>query len=441
MDVLASKMNSPLNEVIWSDVRDDIKRANPELASLIDDINPDNSYRFIKARYQFGDLIVKNGVLQFPYGDKIVPLNKAETVSDQAYRHLSYSPIPLSLILGKSCEIFVHNGDRAIPLNTISSGSLFGTFETLDCLFGKQSKPVWDVSAGAISILMLPKITEVAGIKRLRFHYDLPQSVRIKQAVDHWEAFRRIARHHNFTQPWEITILFFTKKWVSHLHDPSWAEFYQYVFKQGWEQSQYAIDKISFGLFWQQFVKALNRRNIKATAYLSDTIKHLFLIATDGAPAFIPDDHSQLLAPTMGLKQAFVEVYGLKKHLPTILYSSLLSSRQQPNKTGYYSLSMPTLLEGYPEDKVNFTIMMALKNIKLMINTLLHSEKSQITLIDRVLFEYFHVEPDKYHETMQSDLVPMQDSAFLVDHNNYPDRQFCDTSSFWRGCIRISRQN
>ena len=46
----------------WAEVRAEVEKANPELTKLIDQLNPNKTYKLIKARYLFGDLIVENGI-------------------------------------------------------------------------------------------------------------------------------------------------------------------------------------------------------------------------------------------------------------------------------------------------------------------------------------------------------------------------------------------
>src|SRR5690349_11490610 len=126
---------------------------------------------------------------------------------------LSYSPIPLSLLLNKNSEVFLQEAERTIPLNIIKPGQLFGTFETLDFIFNKPSSALWNVSAGARSVFMLPKINESFSIKRLRNHYHLSLDTQLKYLTQHWQIFKEISHVPTFSSPWQSEVLFFTKPW------------------------------------------------------------------------------------------------------------------------------------------------------------------------------------------------------------------------------------
>jgi len=107
----------------------------------------------------------------------------------------------------------------------------------------------------------------------------------------------------------------------------------------------------------------------------------------------------------------------------------------------YYSLFYPILLEGSPQSTRASTIMLNLRDTKLLLDLLKRSynakSKFNYDFIRRAQFEYFHVESDKYCEIKQSQLIPNSDPAFQ-QKDLFKDRTFCSTSSFWRGCIRIS---
>lgn len=427
-----------ITELTWKEARADVIRVNPELASIIDKLNPDNNYKLIKASYLFGDYIVKDGVLQLPIDKALTPIT-SNALDHTLLKELNYATIPLSLLLNKSSEIFVTEDSRIIPLNIFKPGKLFGTFETLDYIFKKGSEPIWNVSAGARSLCMLPKISEASGFKRLRANYNLFSGANLKCLSDHWYVFKEIATHEKESQPWISHILIFGKEWlIGKENDPAWFQFQRYLFEQGWRQSQYAIDKIKFGLFWQHFVRAITHRNLKPAPYLSDTVKHLLLIATGSAPAFIAADESQLAAPTQILQEAFIDIYQLNHYLPTIIHPALLAENGS-RASVYYSLALPTLLEGSPQSKSNTTLMLDIRDIKLMLETLLRAIDIKNHILSDIKFEYFHTEEDKFGEIQSSKLVPTLDDSFLTTNKYYKDRIFCATSSFWRGCIKISK--
>lgn len=425
-----------IQEVTWPTVREEVKRVNPELTKIIDSIDPDQKYKLIKVSYSFGDLIVDQGFLQLPDNQgKIYPVS-SKHIDPHIQKQLAYSPIPLSLLLNKVSEVFIMDNERVIPLKVLEPGNLFGTFETLNFIFQIPSQPLWYVSAGSRIIFTLPKISESSGLKRLRLHYEIPADTSLRLLSEHWDLFKKIANHKNFNDPWQSQLILFTEKWFDFdKNDVRWLKFLRYLFEQGWLQSQRIIQKEQFGVFWQKYHRAITHRRLRPTLYLSDTFKHLLLIASGESPAFIPVQ-SNLVAPIRGLQKALLDIYQLKNnYIPTMMCTGL--PNQKKHNLIYYSLSFPTLLEGSPESKnTSSTIMLDLRDIKLLMNTLLRDSSIEHSFLKKVTFDYFHVEDDIYNEIQSSKLIPKEDNRFA--DTTFPDLDFCSTSPFWRGCIRIS---
>lgn len=428
-----------LQEVEWQDIRTEVKRVNKPFADIIDKLSLNKRYKLIKATYKFGDLIIKDGVTYLPGAmNSISSINDLKTDA-KVKNKLLYSPIPLLLILKRSCEVFIDKGARVIPLNTFEPGSFLGLFEIMDYLYRKPNVPKWSVSSGARSIFMLPKINEAIGFKKLRIQYNLPSSTVIKDLSDHWHVFKLIASSPSFSQEWQTEILFFTEDWFKHFNDPAWFEFFQYLIGNSWQNAQFAISKIDLGLNWEYFSEAISSRNLKPSIYLADQLKHIIYIAAGMWPGFRPADDSLHIAPITGLQEAFTEFYSLKHYLPTMMYACMLRS---DNKLPvYYSLHHSVLVEGSPKNRSSSTIIFDLRNIKLLLDTLKraykHDTKFSYDFINKANFDFFHVEPDKFQEIKSSQLIPETDSSFLLEQKTHKDRAFCSTSSFWRGCVKI----
>ena len=419
-----SRLANNLQEVSWVQIREEVARINPELASIVDAINPNKKYKLIRATYQFGDYIINQGELFLPSGKSLLALKHQDsTLQDQ----LGYSAIPLFLTLKNCNEVFIDTGSRIIPLNLFYPGSLLGLFETLDFMFERKSRAKWSVTAGSRSIFMLPKINRLDGLKQLRFAYGLSSHTKIQNLRDHWDVFQQIAKRPNFSQPWQQEILLFTKEWFVHQKDPAWFPFYQYLFKHGFSQAKFSIDKIQQALDWESFIDVSASRGLKPTPYLADQIKHIMLIASEKWPGFRPSDDDQV-APIQGIQEAFLNTYQLKQHFPAVMHACLLNADK--GLPVYCSLALPTLLEGSPNNESSATLMLTLRDIKMYLS-ILEEAAAEKSLID---FSYFHVEPDKYQEILSSRHIPEGDRFFQQNFS----QEFCHTSPFWRGCIRVA---
>lgn len=442
---MARQKEELLQEVTWEDVRADVKQVNPEFANIIDKLNPGKNLKLIKAIYSFGNLIVDNGILNLPVTKFRLAKLGDPLINQNITKQLNYSPIPLFLTLKKSHEVFIEANQRVIPLNLFKAGSLLGLFESIDSLFNDISRPKWSVSAGTRSIFMVPKINETIGFRRLRAEYALPSSMQVQQLSDHWELFKEIATHPNFKQKWQSEVLFFTDEWmIKHQRDLAWYDFRNYLFQMGWQQAKFAMgkneDRVDISLAWRKFTEIISSRRLKPTPYLADHVKHIVTIAAGRWPGFRPADDLQEVAPIIGLQDAFISVYQLRKYYPTIMYASLFNRNEK--LPIYYSLNYPTLLEGSAYNYGTSTLMMDLRDIKLLLDIFKEIITSTGESIDKHIlekshFEYFHVEQDKLKEIKSSKVLAFNDPRLKQGHDKVSKRILCTTSSFWRGCIQI----
>jgi hypothetical protein len=428
-----------IQQLTWADAREDVTKVDRALGEIIDKISPNKNYPLFKVTYSFGDLVVKNGSLQLPQEKgHLLPLIDAG-LDTKTKNKLTYSSIPLFLTLKNCHEVFLDTSDRIIPLNLFKAGSLLGLFESMDFLFNHKSNPKWNVSAGARSLFMLPKISEMQGLKRLCKQYGLDNSyTSLLNFSDHWHVFKSIVAHPTFTQSWQSEILIFSKEWLNS-HDPSWAEFRYYLFQNAWQQSQFAMSKVELNLIWETFLKTITLRRLKPTTYLANHLKHLMLIASGHSPGFRPADELQQVAPCRGLEEAFLNVYMLKHYLPTLMHPQLLD--HSSGLPVYYSLMFPTLLEGSIYKKNSSTIMLDLQEVHLLLSILFDSSSHNKFFMEvglqNILFKCFHVETDHQGKIHSSRVIPEQDPDFLRQTTCFSGRIFCASSSFWRGSIQI----
>jgi hypothetical protein len=438
MIFMSHEQDKNLKLVYWQDIREKVKSVNPEFAQIIDQINPDKNYPLIQASYNFGDLIVKDGETFLPSEKGLISLN-SPTLAKTVSKELAYTSIPLFLTLQNANEVYIHSGERAIPLNTFHEGSFLGLFETIDFMCGRTSSSRWCVSAGSRNVFMLPKLNDISGFKKLKIEFNLDSDVQPRHLTDHWRLFKNIAQHPNFKTPWKNTVLFFTRNWFQQAQkDLAWFGFERYIFKEGWTQADMSIGKIGTRLNWQYFSEAIAARNLKPTPYLSNQLKHLLLVSTGQWPGFRVDDTLDAIGPMARLQEIILDVYALKKYYPTVFYSSSLATPS--SLLLYYSLSYPSILEGsYMND--NSTIMLDMRTLKLLIETIqpILNKISQSNL-SKKKFTYLHVENDKFHEIQPSSQVTQLDPSLLTYQTKYPNQEFCETSQFWRGCFMIQEK-
>ncbi len=123
---------SYLQAIPWQDARAEIKQACAEVASLIDALDPAKKYPLIKARYNFGDKIVENGLLNLPTeSGQLLPITDSR-IPDFARKVLDYSPVPLGILTNHSIEVFRELDDRIFSIDYHGKGFDIGIWEYFD---------------------------------------------------------------------------------------------------------------------------------------------------------------------------------------------------------------------------------------------------------------------------------------------------------------------
>jgi hypothetical protein len=433
-----------LQILTWQDAREDVKQVNPELASIIDNINPDDSYKLYRVRYPFGAMICTEGTVNVPsQSHGIVPITHP-VVPNEIREDLTYRVIPTGLMLKKAGELHFNTKDRFIPLTVFPEGRLFGLWESLDPICSYFLKSSWNVSSGVRSIFMLPKISEASGYKRLQKTFGIRLNAP-KQLKDQWLIFKKIANSPGFSSPWFSEVLFFSKKWFSKLDDnDAWRILKNYFYEISWNQSIYWRFYVLFELIRQQFAEIAKQENIKYGTYQFETLKHLITVGVGALPCFTANNKNDLVAPITKLQEVFADIYELE-YIPTIMFPWHLNMNGE-KECGYYSINEPTLIESVPRTREILSIMQTTRDIKELFENFKHAvmtnaleiENTPIyNLINNTNFEFIHTTPDASGHLKTSNKLPESDPTLINVAKKYSAKHFCSTSNFLRGCVRI----
>lgn len=424
-----------VQEVLWYDVRDEVNKINSSLANICDMITPDRKFPLYRIKYSYGAKIVDNGCFNLPLlNGQIVHLNDAR-VPDNLKEQLSYCHIPLSLILSNDVEVFIDTKNRTIPLNFFKAGELFGVFESVATLVGTTLQPRWSVTAGARSVFMLPKISDKVGHGRLKkelgISCEAPNNLR-----EQWHVFTQIANSGNMQDNWYNEILVFGKTWFdSECKDFNWFKFQQYLFKINWIQSKLLMDTAEFGMIWEDFSETIAKHGFKPRMYIIDTIKYLTTVVAGSGVAFIPSTNESS-APISLIQQVYIEVYGLKNYIPTIMQSAKLNHSVKL----YYSLAYPTTLESSPITRSVPSIIDDQRQVRLLLNLLMQRVGDSNKYVkNNIKYAFFHSDFDKYGEIADSGLLPLHDDRFNFSLFETQNNIFCNTATFFRGCITLTQ--
>ncbi len=412
----------------WNEARELIKPVNQKLVEIIDKFNPGKDFVFIKARYQYGDKILKRGELQLPTATGTVPFQH-HTIPAEIRKKLNYSTMPMGIILSKSIEVFFENEERTMPSKLFSTGTLFGLWEAFDPEPSEFVKKVWNLSAGARTVFMLPKISDAISHNRLKRDYGI-HTHPPKKLLDHHKIFADLARKQQ-EDNWYCDILFFSDKWLENKDDNfGYLKLHKYWLSEAWKQSFNCRNQMSYDVAWEDFAREIGRRNYKPGAYIINVIKHLLTIGEGIFPGFTPAiENNEDALPVNLIQEAYRKSYLLKHYEPIIMQPCHL---REKGEIAYYSLSLPTQLEYVHQAKSSSSIMTDMRELKTLMLILLESVKNKTAD-----FDFFHSEKDQFNEIRNASEIPDEDPRFLFKKNKDDNPWFCDNSPFWRGCVRI----
>ncbi len=433
-----------ITELTWEDCKDEIMQSCPQFAEIVEEISPNNDLPLIKVKYPFGAEIVKNGIGALPtQRGEILPITDTR-LPEKMRKQLGYSLVPLGLVTKNHVEVYKELSNTIFSISFWGQGLQLGVWEYFD-----WTTP-YSVSAGARSLYLLPKVTLSGGHKRLKrdYHVTLPPPKLMK---DHWPIFKQIVNSPAFTEEWDCEIIYLTDKWLEKLESNGpWLRLRNYLLERGWLHSEYARKKSIFDVIWQLFAKSLSERGLKPNPYVLDTLKHLAFIGTGVLPASRPANGSGSAGPIDGIQQVYLDCYGLKDYIPTIMEPANLSLLEK--NSVYYSLQSPSMLESIPQLRNLSSIIDNMRELKELTDHFLGEafdenlrvgQTKVINIIQKLSFEFFHEATYAYGADIRPTYeMPEGDSNLLyLPPGSYGQRKFPETSAFLRGCVRVSMTN
>jgi len=405
-----------LNAMCWNALASTVKPVNGDLYRLFSYAHVDRCCDLIPLEYSFGDLIVKDSRLQTTEGPVF---SKHEEPDDY-----------FLVVLNKPLEQFILLPSRPISLNIFNPGSIIHLSHCQRALAGSFELP-WQLSAGMRTLFLLPKITDNMGYNRLRLAYQLTAMKPLRNFYDQWHIFRQIAQHPDIAQSWRAKVLLVSKK--PNLDSDSqvvWEVIQDYVKKDQQKLIIRYSRPISIDVLWQRFLEMANPQRFKLKSHLVDTIKHLYAIGAGFACGFVPVEEKDDVAPITHLAQAFTQVYKLRNYMPTFMYLSDIE--QSFPKMVYYSLAFPQFVNHQMSHVVMSMSQRELFELKQAIA--LMKEYIKNPSFDHYQLKFFHVDSHESLGIEHSSRVPEEDNRFMREH-------FCASSIFWRGCIRLQKND
>jgi hypothetical protein len=442
-------LGSSLEQLSWKEARADLLKVNPELVSVIDEIDPGKDCRLYRCRYPYGSEVLQRGVMALPNPQgRLVPITDqsipAQIQTDLGY---NYNSNPVSIILKGTMELFFTSENKVSVFGLIPAGRVFGVGHILDeSEMTSQPTFLWCFTAGARSVFMLPKISEAISHNQLKRTFQLSID-KPERSIDHWEVFRQLANHQDLSKnPWCCEVIFFSKQWFEKLTDKAWQPLHYYLLRHAWLKTSYMRDL----LFWNCIYGLLQSQiSVKSSAYLIETVKHIFAMGVGALPGFAPavDDSAM---PVSLIQQAYLEVYRLKNYLPIMMQPHSFDFTKPDARPIYYSLQFPSSLGLIPKTVTGASAMVELSEIDFLFERYAEQVLQEpLNISHTQVYEFVRqAKIDCFHSTVPehpslktvAELFG-QDSAFHKVMPPHPDNHvFPETSSFLRGCVRISKK-
>ncbi len=443
-------MSPHVEKLSWQEAMPWIKSANSYLLDIIQAWDPPKDYVIYKFEYPFGVDVIDKGVLQVPVeNNKVVPIHDDRVPSD-VKKHLTYSHVPLGLLVENGHEVYHESQGIVTPLSFFNPGFFLGLWESLEKPMGFAPKSTWSVSSGARSLYMAPKISLHNAHQKLKKAYGV-KGPPPKTLYDHHQIFKQLVHAEDTKAPWKHVVLFFSDQWLQRDDkNPGWLRFHHYLLELAWELSGYSRNKLSYDRIWQLFIKVLEKKGVKSPPYLVTTLRQLIGIGVGASSGFRAVHDTNLPGPIQQIQSIYLNDYGLKKYIPTIMAPGQFSPHNNSDPI-YYSLQVPLFFDLLPRNKTPCSLMHELRELKSLMDYFINEaldgnlniEQTPIEwFVDNVAVDFFHSDEDIYEEIRRASMMPEEDPNLLgISNGLSTNGSFAENSPFFRACVRLSLIN
>lgn len=439
-----------IKKITWKDIRKQIFKVNPDLAATIDDLDPGNDLTLYKASYPYGSLILENGIFQIPLDDgQVVPFHDPR-VNEKIKSDFNYAngSIPSGITLKNSYELFINTKGHILPILITKPGSAFAFWRRIEKYPNFHPVKLFSITAGARCLFMLPNISDLGLHKNLKRDFNIRQ-LPPKTLLAQWEIFKTLINHPEINCNWQTELLFFSGKWLEKIkNDKTWSSLHLKLLHEVWSSCAYERNQVFYDF---ALSCALANRNLKPNPYLSDTLRHILMIGIgDGVGSGVgfgiaTNDEA---APMEILQKIYLESYGLKKYAPTMVHPMHFNIFSKCPSI-YYSLSFPTTLAFSPKARKLSSTLQDLAELKHILNIVLDEvrrghAKMDDTILGKIAtqlnFDFFHNKPDRHGEIELTNQIPNKDSLLAQEVLKFENKEFSESGTFIRGCVRISHK-
>lgn len=421
-----------LNQIVtWEEIRNTVASANKCFAELIDTLKLTTEDKFILTHYPFGMDIVKKSQWLFPLTlEQAVPFND-HRLPNHIKNFLHYTKYPVGLLLKNSAEVYYETSQRVISNKIWHKGILFGVWELFDIQINKKFTLASNISSGARSIFMLPKISDWVCFNRLKKTFGL-ESMPPENLSQHQPVFKEIISKHNGENelPWHSSILYLTPSVIKKILSPAGEKIQLYFLRKAWDQSYNCRRQFESNIIWEEALKEISDNKMHVQPKIGSHLKQLLLIKENVFPGMVfSSEKSEEIAPIDLLREIYLTIYRLKEYAPLFMHPEHINSA----KKVYYSLNFPNFFDTHFLTTGTPRLMDEMQSIIQAINKIRHSLNLSASALN-----YFHSMADQHDNILHSNQLINLDNNLVSYFEKNPQEIFPSNSPFFKGCISIN---
>ncbi len=429
-----------LTTLCWSDSRETISAVDYELAKLIDEVSPDDSFLMYKAEYSYGDLLGDETSFYYPIDGKLVELKS--TADAQLIEALSYAgnSIPLAMVLSKNFELFFPSESFSIPYYSFNPGSMFALPREFATNQGSYFPPgLFRLNAGARSTFLLANLNNHFHFKKIQDYFGYNE-VAPNSIFKHQKLFKQL---NNIAETsWRAEILFFSQKWVDCMKkDDAWYKIKNYLIAK--LASKYAFRQSA--KYYDYIFEVIQARlRLKVDSYLVSIVRHILAIIVGDQLAFSPAVTEDSL-PLKLLQSIFSEIYPLQ-YYPTIMIPERFSAHS--SEPVYYSMNYPTNLIFSVKSSSYQAMSGIISDLEKAVSLFFEHMKGpdslcKKTIVDDILkavnLDFYHIKKTKNPNIKAPKDLNLEDSRLTQSSVKLDKiKPFAESSTFFRGAVKIS---
>lgn len=387
-------------ETDWSEIKNEVKKLNPTVFEIIDELNP--KLPINKLSYPYGFTITDDQ-------NFYMPNNKG------GYETLSTDDLPLFLSLDKKIEVFLESDNRLIPDTIYGKGSFFPVITSVgDSEVITRPKSPYTWTAGLRNIIINHAIVVSKNYNRYREERNLDLNLDVENPESHFHLVKNYSN--NYEKKWTANFFAFGQDWINKINnDKKWRDFKIFLIDRERNVDSYRAN-IMFLEYAMNEIILNNKINIMPHTF--ELMKQIATIALGFMPSYRPalDDSG---APADEFLKDYSEIF----HSITIPFIYEPAYIGESNNHLYLSVSAANY---FINERKNIRISYYLDELKKYFDFILEGlSKHKLTkgsaygdLYKKLELKYYTAQGSK-GKVLGSSHLYINDKRFSELHNRY----------------------